>query len=124
MNIALHNIFHSDERRPLLLELGLAATALFLWFLLGCFQVHIAVSRAILDLAVANPLWQPQIPLGPWLLGAGSLLLVFLRLRFPLLGTPSPAFFHPRLRQVALFTFALLLVRIATFWQPLTYLFP
>ena len=124
MNTAFLKIFHCDERCPLLLDLGLAATALFLWFLLGCFQVHIAVSRAILDLAVANPRWQPQIPLGPWLLGAGSLLLVYLRLRFPLLGTASRAFFYPRLRQVALFTFVLLLVRIATFWQPLTYLFP
>ncbi|MBI2505935.1 MAG: hypothetical protein HYW07_22195, partial [Candidatus Latescibacteria bacterium] len=101
----------------------LAGTALFLWFLCGCFQVQIGTSLEVLRLVVESPQWQPQWPVLPWLLGVGGLVLVYVRCRRGL----SPGQTHregQRLRQLSLLTGALLLLRLGSLGTPFTTLFP
>ena len=122
MKSSLIDSFRSDERH--FLNLSLAAAFLFLWFVFDGFRVQIALSRVHLELAVTDLRWQPQWPLLPWLTGAVSLLLAYGRLRFPRLAAWGNEDLAPRLRLVGTFTAALLVIRLTSLWQPVTYLFP
>jgi hypothetical protein len=117
-------LFSLEPDRPFLLDLALGSTAFFLWLLLGCIEVRVASSRELMDLAIIAPQWQFRWPLGPWLVGTGGLFLAFLRHRLSALrGDGSPQI-QSRLQRASLFTFILLLVRLATFWHPVTHYFP
>jgi|GEM_PF-956710 hypothetical protein len=118
------DLFSFEPDRPFPLDLALASTAFFLWFLLGCIEVRIASSRELMDLAVMAPQWQFRWPLGPWLVGTGGLLLAFRRHRLATLRGDGSLRIQHRLQQASLFTFVLLLIRLVTFWHPITHYFP
>jgi hypothetical protein len=120
---ALHSIL-LDPRRLLLLDVCLAATVLFLWFLSDGLQAQIAAGRQHFELAAAVLGWESRWLLGPWLLGIFSLLLVYLRQRFSFWSPEGLATLQERLQRATLLAGALLLLRLAALWDPFTYLFP
>lgn len=122
MMSALFDALGSD-RRPLL-DLCLAAIALVSWLLLDGFRVQVALSRGPLELAITELNWEPGWELPPWLAGAAILLFVWARLRVPRLAASGNGELAHRLRLAGAFTAALLVIRLAALWSPVTYLFP
>ena len=109
---------------PFVPELALACTAFFSWLLANCVHVRIGTSLEVLRIAVADPQWHPQWPLGPWLVGVAALVLAFVHHRRNRLSAEAQAALCNRLRQLSLLTGALLLLRLGLLLIPLSAPFP
>jgi hypothetical protein len=109
---------------PLRLEWRLAATAFFLWLVGNCFQARIGVAVEAFRLLLDVPYWQPQWPLGPWLLASAGLGIVYARQRRGRLGAELRRELAGRLRRLSLLAGALLLLRLASLAPPVSGLFP
>lgn len=117
----LGTLFSARTVQAFRLDLGLAATALFAWFLTGCFEVRLAFSRDQLQAAVASVAWRPHWPIGPWLLAvAGLTVALVLHHR----ATVDGAELGRRLRRATLLALVLLAGRLVACWDPALSLFP
>jgi len=108
-----------DPRRPLLFDLALAASALFVWFVLGCIQIQVAGSVQELKLVITPTDWKALWPLGPWILVVCALSLLYMRAR-----RKNFSYMQERTQRLTLFALALVAVRLVALWAPSTTLFP
>ena len=96
--------------------------ALCLWALSEAISVHVAGTTESLSLFVVADGWQQPAVDGSWWIIAAALLLYWARLnRQPV---QSADVLRERLRRFTPFLFALVLIRLAALWSPLTALFP
>ena len=101
----------------------LAATAagLAVWLILDCIDVQIAISYESLRGAVADPRWQPHLPLLKIAAAVVGLSLVVMR---HLHARVAPAQTGPNCGAAARLAWVLIALRLLSLWDPITNLLP
>ena len=101
------------------LEICLALTVWFVWYMIGCIEVDLAASRQVLLLRTLNPRWQFQWPILPWVLGLTGVFLAYCRM-----GGGAGKAIERRVWQMTVLCAGVAALKLFSLWDLPTQVFP